>query len=157
VKVTAHWNFGSRLILREAYRHFAIPEGDVVTVRFVVGLPAASDPGLLRILNWEQERFHDMQILNMTENMNNGKSYEYFADLGRAFPSDEPSERPWDYAMKLDDDSLLNIPQLLHRLRPMVPRRETFMVHHLICFIEARVAEMIIGLAVRDISFHGTW
>lgn len=136
MKVTAYWKFAARLILREAYRHFDIPKGDVVTVRFVVGLPKASDPGLLRILLWEQERFHDMQILNITENMHDGKSYEYFADLGRRFPSDQPSERPWDYAMKLDDDSLLNIPQLLERLRPMIPRQDTYMVAHLIALLK---------------------
>ena len=100
----------------------------MVTVRFVVGLPDASDPGVLRILLWERDRFQDLQILNVTENMNEGKSYEYFADLARNFPADDPTRRPWDYAMKADDDSLINIPELLERLRPMVPREELYMV-----------------------------
>jgi hypothetical protein len=81
-----------------------------------------------RFLQWENERFGDLQFLNQTENMNNGKSYEYFADLGRTWPSDDPMERPWDYAMKADDDSLINLPQLLERLRPMTPRLDTYVV-----------------------------
>jgi hypothetical protein len=58
-----------------------------------------------------------------------GKSCDYFADLARMFPSDDPSKRPWDYAMKADDDTLVNIPQLLERSRPMTPREETYMVY----------------------------
>jgi hypothetical protein len=148
--VTAWWNFASRLILREAYTHFQIPENDVVTIRFVVGLPEASDPGVLRILLWERDRFQDLQILNVTENMNNGKSYEYFADLASNFPSHDPTRRPWDYAMKLDDDSLVNIPRLLDRLRPMVPREELYMVS---AYIMARLMKGTWGLLLA----YGRW
>jgi len=79
-------------------------------------------------LQWEQERFGDMHFLNQTENMNNGKSYEYFADLARSYPSLDPEERPWDYAMKADDDSLINLPQLAERLRTITPRWDTYVV-----------------------------
>jgi Galactosyltransferase len=126
--VTAWWNFEARLVLRETYQHFNIPKGDRVAIRFVIGLPPTSDPGTLRILKWEQERFKDIQMLNQSENMNEGKSFEYFADLARKYPFDDPSKRPYDYAMKADDDSLINIPQLLERLRPLTPRRELYMV-----------------------------
>jgi hypothetical protein len=45
------------------------------------------------------------------------------------YPADvDATDRPWDYAMKLDDDAFLNIPNLLERLRPMVPRRNTWFV-----------------------------
>ena len=65
----------------------------------------------------------------MEENMNDGKSYEYFASLANMYPANVPdTERPWDYAMKLDDDSFLNIPRLLDALRPLVPRAETWFV-----------------------------
>jgi hypothetical protein len=63
----------------------------------------------------------------MSENMNSGKSYEYFVDLAKSFPTEDPLERPWDYAMKADDDTLLNLPQLLTRLRPL-PRKDLYMV-----------------------------
>lgn len=60
--------------------------------------------------------------------MNNGKSYEYFADLAKMYPSEDPMNRPWDYAMKADDDTLINIPQLVERLRYMRRRLDTYIV-----------------------------
>ena len=101
-----------------------------MTIRFVVGLPPANYPGTMRILQWESQRFNDLQILNQSENMNEGKTFEYFSYLARKWPVDDPSKRPWDYAMKADDDSLINIPQLLEKLRPMVPRTSLYMVLH---------------------------
>jgi len=80
------------------------------------------------ILRWEQETYGDLHMIEMEENMNEGKSYEYFASLAQRYPSDLPIARPWDYAMKLDDDSFLNIPNLLEKLRPLVPRTETWFV-----------------------------
>jgi hypothetical protein len=65
--------------------------------------------------------------------MNDGKSYEYFADLARLFPSNDPKERPWDFAMKADDDTLINIPQLLERLRPQESRKDLYMVSLFVC------------------------
>ena len=116
------------MILRETYKHFRIPEDDVVTIAFVIGMPPQDYPGMEMFLEWEAERYNDLQILNQTENMNEGKTMEYFSSLARAFPSNNPAERPWDYAMKADDDTLIIIPNLLERLRPMIPRRDTYMV-----------------------------
>jgi hypothetical protein len=116
------------MLLRETYKHFNVSKTDVVDIRFVVGLPTEDNVGLLYFLKWEQDRYDDLQILNMSENMNEGKSYEYFASLARKFPSDDPNQRPYDYAMKADDDTLLNLPKLVERLRPLVPREETYMV-----------------------------
>ena len=115
-------------MLRETYQHFNVSDQDIVDIRFVVGQPAKEDKGLRSFLKWEQDRYEDLQILNMHENMNDGKSYEYFASLARMFPSNDPLKRPYDYAMKADDDTLLNLPQLLERLRPLVPREETYIV-----------------------------
>jgi len=115
------------MLLRETYQHFNISSNDTVSIRFVLGFPPKEDLGILHFLQWEQERFEDLQMLDMDENMNNGKSYEYFADLARSFPTDDPLERPWDYAMKADDDTLLNLPLLLERMRPL-PRNDLYMV-----------------------------
>jgi hypothetical protein len=79
-------------------------------------------------LQWEQERFGDLHFLDQRENMNNGKSYEYFADLSRWYPTWDPKDRLWDYAMKADDDSLINLPLLADKLRPMTPRWDTYVV-----------------------------
>lgn len=117
-----------RSIWREAYSHFEIPKGDKVTIRFVVGLPRATDTGVKTMLLWEQERFKDLQILHLEENMNKVKSYEYFADLGRRYRGENPEDRPWDFVMKADDDSFINIPRLLEQLRSLTLREDLYMV-----------------------------
>jgi hypothetical protein len=63
--------------------------------------------------------------------MNDGKSYYYFSEMARRYNSSVPEERPWDYVMKADDDSFINLPQLVERLRPIVPREETYMVRRI--------------------------
>lgn len=133
------------MLLRETYRHFNISSNDTVSIRFVLGLPPKEDPGILHFLHWEQERFQDLQILSISENMNNGKSYEYFADLARSFPTLDPLERPWDYAMKADDDTLLILPQLLERLRPL-PRTDLYMV-------PPRVTVLTLGTRDRNLAY----
>jgi Galactosyltransferase len=127
-KVTAWWNFAARSILREAYTHFRIDRNDVVTIRFVVGLPGEDEHGMMDLLHWEQDRFGDLQVLNQRENMNEGKTFEYFSSLARMYPAEDPQERPYDYAMKADDDTFVNIPLLLERLRPMTPREDSYIV-----------------------------
>jgi len=129
-QVTAWWKFSRRLILREAYKRFRLSDNstDSYAIRFVVGQPEEAQRNMSLILRWEQETFRDLHIIEMEENMNEGKSYEYFASLARWHPSNLSIERPWDYAMKLDDDSFLNIPNLLEKLRPLIPRTETWFV-----------------------------
>lgn len=126
-----------------------------MTVRFVLGLPKDTDRGLMRMMLWEQERFKDLQILHQAENMNEGKSYEYFADLGRTYPADDPQERPWDYAMKADDDTLINIPQLLERLRPLTPREDLYMVIPIAEMAKFRVVVQIDGIWVQATFCRG--
>jgi hypothetical protein len=127
MQVTAWWKFGERMLLRETYKHFNISSKDTVAIRFVLGLPPKEDVGVLHFLHWEQERFQDLHILNMHENMNDGKTYEYFAELARWYPTQDPLERPWDFAMKADDDTLLILPNLLERMRDL-PRDDLYMV-----------------------------
>jgi hypothetical protein len=110
-------------------------------------------------LKWEAEAFGDIHMIDMQENMDDGKTFEYFADLANMYPSTmDETMRPWDYAMKLDDDAFLNIPNLLERLRPMVPRRSTWFVQPQIGIINAsRVAEGSRSTSCmgQDISCHG--
>lgn len=59
-------------------------------------------------------------MIDMYENMNDGKSYEYFDSLSKMYPDTVPrDQRPWDYAMKVDDDSFLHIPKLLEKMRSL--------------------------------------
>ena len=143
------------MLLRETYKHFSVTNKDVVDIRFVLWLPPKEDLGLHDSLKWEQDRYEDLQILNISENMNEGKSYEYFASLVKIFPSDNPRERLYDYAMKADDDTLLNLPQLIERLRPLVPREETYMVLSSQEMTDYRVEEQGIGIWGLAIFCHG--
>ena len=146
--------FGERSILRETYQQFNISSNDTVAIRFVLGLPPKQDLGVLQFLHWEQERFQDLQILNMHENMNDGKTYEYFVELARWYPTQDPLERPWDFAMKADDDTLLILPNLLERMRKL-PRNDLYMVCTVSISLMYRDGEQGSGIWVRDTLFPG--
>lgn len=113
------------------------------------------------ILEWEQETHGDILMIDMEENMNEGKSFEYFASLANMYPSNvSQSERPWDYAMKLDDDSFLNIPNLLEKLRPMIPREQTWFVSATATFTDNRRVAVILAITTcsgQDTSSRGIW
>jgi len=98
-------------------------------------------------------------MIDMDENMNDGKSYEYFASLGEMYPDSVPREqRPWDYAMKVDDDTFLHIPKLLERMRPL-PRVWTWFVFFPAAgMINSRAAETkkFTTCSVRGTSCRGT-
>jgi hypothetical protein len=117
--------------------------------------PKGNDTGVMKMMLWEQERFKDVKILDMGENMNGGKSYEYFADLGRRYPGDNLQDRPWDYVMKADDDSFINIPQLLERLRAVTPKDDLYMVLRTRMLANLRVVEQIHSTWVRATYCHG--
>lgn len=132
-KFTAWYNFDRRLILREIYRRFtrSLNPVDKVDIRFILGRPSLTRTPADRIIELEQETYNDLLILDVLENMNEGKSYEYFAALGKMQPDTlGEMERSYDYAMKLDDDSFLHLPNLLEKLRPLIPRKNTWFVCH---------------------------
>jgi hypothetical protein len=112
------------------------------------------------LLKWEAETYGDIHMLGVEENMNEGKSYEYFASLASMYPEEDAEQRPWDYAMKLDDDAFLHIPRLFEKLRPMIPRRSTWFVHlSYDVFNSDRVRDIskVIICLDQDISYPGTW
>ncbi|KAJ4770578.1 Hexosyltransferase [Rhynchospora pubera] len=57
-------------------------------------------------------QYNDIIILNCTENMNNGKTYEYFSSVPKLF-----SDSTYNYVMKCDDDTYLRIGNLVESLR----------------------------------------
>ncbi|KAI5683810.1 hypothetical protein M9H77_05038 [Catharanthus roseus] len=64
-------------------------------------------------------RFHDIIILNCSENMNNGKTYTYFSSLPRIL------SKKYDYVMKADDDVYLRLAPLASSLLPL-PRSDLY-------------------------------
>ncbi|RIB17621.1 Glycosyltransferase Family 31 protein [Gigaspora rosea] len=85
-----------------------------VTIRFILGLPKDVYKDKLE----EESKIHgDIVILNITENMNNGKTFEYFKWFAK--------HREDNYLLKLDDDSFLH---LIHYYRDLqdLPRKRAY-------------------------------
>ncbi|XP_020106279.1 beta-1,3-galactosyltransferase pvg3-like [Ananas comosus] len=65
--------------------------------------------------------YDDIIILNCTENMDNGKTYNYFSSLPTLFDGDAK----YDYVMKTDDDAFFRLPSLIESLRDK-PRSDVY-------------------------------
>jgi Galactosyltransferase len=66
--------------------------------------------------------YHDIIILNCTENMNDGKTYTYFSSIPKMFHGEE---QQYDYVMKADDDAYFRLDNLYEALRDK-PREDTY-------------------------------
>ncbi|CAG8731059.1 11709_t:CDS:2, partial [Acaulospora colombiana] len=101
-----------RKYLREMYarnsdalaRYLGVRESPV-TIRFVTGLPRGE---YVKRLKKESKMYGDIVMLNITENMNNGKTLEFFDWFAK--------NRKDDYMMKMDDDSFVH---LIHHYRDL--------------------------------------
>ncbi|KAJ3671404.1 hypothetical protein LUZ60_007483 [Juncus effusus] len=105
-------NYERRHLIRLAYaRQSSLSYSDAqVDVFFVFCKLSSEEQKVLVAL--EISRFNDIIILNCTENMNNGKTYTYFASIPTIF-----SERSYDYVMKCDDDTYVRLGNLVESLR----------------------------------------
>ncbi|KQJ90345.1 beta-1,3-galactosyltransferase sqv-2 [Brachypodium distachyon] len=92
-----------------------------VDVRFV--FCDVADPTERVLVSLEAARHGDVLILNCTENMNDGKTHEYFSSVPRLFAA-----APYDYVMKTDDDTYLRVAAMAEELRPK-PRRDVYLGH----------------------------
>jgi hypothetical protein len=108
--MSPQWSSSRRYIIRDAYRRF--PAALPVDVVFVHGeTPTWSRRNAAKVVSthrtqmlWENSTFHDILYLDCEENMEEGKTYEYFKKVGSEF-----SEK-YTHVMKTDDDSFVNIP-----------------------------------------------
>jgi len=99
-----------RYLMRSAYSQF--PKDLPVDVWFVMGDVDPWNPvNAERVLDssriardWENSTHHDVMLVDCTENMEQGKTYEYLKKVGREF-----SNR-YTHVMKTDDDSFVNLP-----------------------------------------------
>ena len=110
--------------------------GENVQVKFILGRPRATHA---RRIALEMEMFNDVVVLDVKENMNKGKTHEYFKwaaenatvpvnyrkrgaaagdDVGVGF-------KKADYVVKADDDSLIILSELERHLR-ITPREKTY-------------------------------
>ncbi|XP_062220939.1 beta-1,3-galactosyltransferase pvg3-like [Phragmites australis] len=104
-----------RALLRLAYSLQPPPVGAVVDVRFVFcNLDKEEDRVLVAL---EIIAYGDIVVLNCTENMDGGKTYEYFSTIPRLF-----AEEPYDYVGKTDDDTYYRLAALADTLRTKARR-----------------------------------
>lgn len=76
-----------------------------VDVRFV--FCNVTSPVDAVLVSLEAMRFNDVIVLDCAENMDGGKTYDFFSTAARAFP-----DGTYDYVMKADDDTYLRLPAL---------------------------------------------
>jgi hypothetical protein len=108
--MSPNWADGRRLFIRNAYKQLSrnLP----IDVFFVQGdIDCPNKMNAHKVLStfhtrmqWENETFHDILHVECEENLEEGKTYEYFKKVGLEF-----SDR-YTHVMKTDDDSFVNIP-----------------------------------------------
>ena len=104
------WSSARRQMVRNAYRRF--PSDLPVDLVFVKGsMPIHNPRNAHKVLamernvtQWENNTFHDIMYLDCEENIEEGKTYEFFKKIGTEL------SHKYTHVMKTDDDSFVNIP-----------------------------------------------
>src|SRR5579862_3173240 len=106
--MSPYWASARRQIVRYAYSRF--PKDLPFDVVFVEGnLTAAVNEDRVRhaqrkVIEWENNTYHDIMHLDCRENLNDGKTYEFLKKVGLEF------SHAYTHVMKTDDDAFVNIP-----------------------------------------------
>ncbi|CAG8705145.1 21462_t:CDS:2 [Dentiscutata erythropus] len=93
---------------------------DKVDFKFILGKSSDNDMSMLIA---ENDTFGDIVILDVKENMNNGKAYYYWQWVGINIKTTE-----YDHAAKTDDDSFVHFQNMALNLRPL-PRDYLYYGH----------------------------
>ncbi|CAJ0906047.1 824_t:CDS:2, partial [Entrophospora sp. SA101] len=96
--------------------------GDNVDFKFILGRPPKDvyTPDLKLKLTTENDTYGDLVMLDMEENMNNGKAYYYWKWVWEHLGT-----MKYDYAAKADDDVFVHFQNLALNLRPL-PRDNVY-------------------------------
>lgn len=120
-----------RQLIRSTYARHTSPGANVV-VKFILGRPRESHS---RRVALEMEMYNDIVILDLKENMNRGKTFEFFkwasenATISVGWENGKGERglgwRKVDYVVKADDDTFLRLDELERHLR-VAPREKVY-------------------------------
>ncbi|RAK81615.1 uncharacterized protein BO72DRAFT_421189 [Aspergillus fijiensis CBS 313.89] len=108
-------DFNRRALIRLTYLRNKPHDLDVY---FVLGRPETDQEQTLVAL--EMAAYHDILLLNMTENLTEGKTFEFFRTVGVTF-------KPGDYAFvtKMDSDVWCELPQFTTQLQRLLYQKKS--------------------------------
>eukprot|EP01103_Thecamoeba_quadrilineata_P008545 TRINITY_DN18282_c0_g1_i1.p1 TRINITY_DN18282_c0_g1~~TRINITY_DN18282_c0_g1_i1.p1 ORF type:complete len:280 (-),score=32.00 TRINITY_DN18282_c0_g1_i1:176-1015(-) len=92
-----------RMLIRNTYMKYKSPS---VEVNFIVCSSAENETNVRNKLSDEIDNFKDILIIDCYENMNDGKTFDFFAHMVNNY-----STSP-DFVMKGDDDAYYHLPNL---------------------------------------------
>ncbi|WVQ80546.1 hypothetical protein IAT38_002651 [Cryptococcus sp. DSM 104549] len=110
---------------RDLYRKVIIPDfpPDLVTVKFILGTPAYPENSisseavqrskLLSKVGAEMAEHGDMVILPMIDNIDLGKTHEYFKWVAHEYAGEGKVKGRPRFVMKADDDTILVMPNII--------------------------------------------
>ncbi|KAJ3199984.1 hypothetical protein HK099_002863 [Clydaea vesicula] len=93
--------FHRRNLIRSTY--LQLVDDTNIDYKFVVGRPNNREE--LELLQFENKKFNDLMILDIEENMNDGKTFHYFQTVYYKF-----KQNKYKFVMKVDDDTFLHLP-----------------------------------------------
>ena len=103
-------DFDRRSLIRLTYLHHKPADIDIY---FVLGQPETEHHETLVTL--EMSVYKDIIVLNITENMNEGKTFEFFKTIGSTF-----SEGDYTFVTKMDSDAWCDLPNFALLLRELI-------------------------------------
>lgn len=106
--LTTAKRFERRSTLRALYAPF-LPLTPKIDLRFVIAKDT-EDGYFNKVVEMEQARYKDIIYLEIDENMNSGKTYQYFKHV-----HDKMSEKGYTFVFKADDDAFIHLPHLWQR------------------------------------------
>ncbi|CAI2178897.1 17792_t:CDS:2 [Funneliformis geosporum] len=120
------WTVADRFEIRNFIRTLNLKQqqsliGDKVDFKFILGIPPQDEytPELKSQLTIENSTYGDLIMLNIEENMNNGKAYYYWKWVAGY------SDTQYNYVVKADDDAFIHFQNLALNLRPL-PRNNLY-------------------------------
>nr|AFV13465.1 hypothetical protein [Coix lacryma-jobi] len=117
-----------RHLIRMAYalqqQQTPAPAPARVDVRFVL-CARPMPPEHRAFVALEARVYGDVLVLDCAENAEDGKTYTYFASLPAMLGSGSGGRPPYDYVMKVDDDTFLQLDALVETLRS-APREDMY-------------------------------